>query len=476
MAKKANRRVRSPRASKPRGASTRRGRTARARVDPAERKVRNRTFLFLGLLAAVNAYVFFGRGDAAWADLSAIRPAAIGARAGAGNPLGAHADPPRRACSGDPTRIFAGLHGLLHQSAELDGAFAPALARLGIDPAQIAAIEAAIRPTLDLGLVAGTGAPLRIARDRHGLVHALELEIAEGQLLQACRAGDALDVRTLHHPATTDLATVELVLGPAADLLAAIAAAGEAPELADRLADALAHDLDLQTELHPGDRLRVVVEKRLLGERFHRYGAVLGLRYQGAAGAITAIRTRDPRGELALYTPDGLPLARALRRTPIGFHALPADARGHLAPTTEVVAGRLGAMYRRPEGAPVVALADGVVRRAGVHGDAGLVVELLHPGDLIVRYSHLSQVVGDLEPATTVRAGQLVGLAGHSGRAASDRVRVEMWREEGGAEVFVDPLHIHSGDARPERRGEPLRGDALARFERDTAPLRRLLR
>lgn len=476
MRKKGNRRVRGDR--KPtRGAAAKRGKaSARQRVDPAERKVRNRTFLFLGLLSLVNAYVFLWRGDINLADLGQPRAAAIGGAAG--TPLGTHADAPRDACTDDPTRIFADLDALIHQEIAVDATFTAALTQLGVDAPQIAAIEAAIRPSLDLGLVAGRGAPLRIASDRHGAVHALELELAEGQLLQACRArGGELRLRTLHHPAAIDVATVDLELGAAADLGAAIKAAGEAPELAARLADVLAHDIDLQTELRAGDRLRVVVEKRLLGDRFHRYGEVLGLRYAGAAGKLTAIRYQPERGVVAYYTPEGLPLARALRRSPLAYHAIAADARGLLDPTIEVVTGRLGAMYRRPEGAPVVALADGVVRRAEPIGDAGLSLEIVHPGGLVVRYSHLARLVGAHAPATTVRAGELVGLAGHTGKTAGDRLRVEIWREQDGAEAFLDPLMIRAlGDGRPERVGDPLGGAALARFEQDSAVLRRALR
>ncbi|MBK8263036.1 MAG: M23 family metallopeptidase [Nannocystis sp.] len=466
MSKKGNRRM--P-AGKPR-ARTRSKRAPRVKVDPAERKIRNRTALFLGLLMAVNAYVFLGR-DIGLDALGVPRAAVIGGAAGA--TLGTYADPPARSCTADPARIFAGLDRLLFQQTTLEGrAFAEALALLGVRSDEIDALAAAIRPSLDLGLIAERGAPVRVASDRHGAVHALELEIAEGQLLQACRSGGGFQIRTLHHAAALDVATIEIEIGRDADLLAAIAAAGESPELAQVIAEALAYELDLQTELRAGDQLRLVVEKRLIGDAFHRYGDVLGIRYRGDAGKHTALRYGG-----AYYTPEGQPVARALRRTPLAYHPLPTEARGLLSPTLEVISGRPGAMYRRPEGAPVIALADGVIRSAQADGDAGLTLEIVHHGGLVTRYSHLSRLLASPSPGVAVRSGQLVALAGHSGKTAGDRVRLELWSEEDGEVKQLDPLILQAnGDARPQRLGVALEGPALSRFQSDTAALRRTLR
>lgn len=198
----------------------------------------------------------------------------------------------------------------------------------------------------------------------------------------------------------------------------------------------------------------------------------MGIRYRGDAGKHTALRYGG-----AYYTPEGQPVARALRRTPLAYHPLPTEARGLLSPTLEVISGRPGAMYRRPEGAPVIALADGVIRSAQGDGDAGLTLEIVHHGGLVTRYSHLSRLLASPSPGVAVRSGQLVALAGHSGKTAGDRVRLELWSEEDGEVKQLDPLILHAnGDARPQRLGVALEGPALSRFQSDTAALRRTLR
>lgn len=453
-------------------------------LDPHERKVRNRTVLLLTLLALVNAYVFVWREGSSVLGLGTPKVAAIGSGVGdedgTSGPLGSHADPPERACGGDAVRIFEGLHDQIFQQSALGSGrtLRLLLLELGVAGPEIDAVEAAIRPSLDLGLVAGTGAPVRVAMDRRGGVQALEIELAEGHLVQACRADGGLQVRTIQHPPVSDVAVVRLELGADADLVRAVVEAGERPELADAIAEALAFDVDLVTEAHPRDRIELLIEKRSLGKNFHRYGALLAVRFRGAAGRFTYFRHQPEGSKLAAYyDPEGRPQRRTLLRSPLRFHANAPEARAMMPPSIEVVAGRAGALYRRPEGAPVVALGDGVVRLAEETGDAGVVVELELPGGVVARHAHLLRTLGDLRPGVKVRQGQLIGLAGHSGKTATDRVRLELRHEQGGEVTMLDPLLIARGDeGRPPIVGAPLRDRQLERFKAETAPWSRALR
>lgn len=484
-----------PRTRNRRMSEEQRRQAARSYVDPVERKTRNRTVLLLAVLALVNAYVFVWHKGTSVLELGTPRATAIvGDDERNHGPLGAFAEPPESACGGDPVRVFEGLHDQIHQTTNLDKGrtLRLGLLELGVAAPEIDALEAALRPTIDLGLVAGTGAPVRLASDRHGTILALEIEQSEGRLLQACRqtpkagprregepAGpaDGFTVRAIQHPPVSDVVAVHLELGEGADLRAAVVEAGERPELADRIAAALAFDVDLVADARPRDRVDVVIERRFLGKQFHRYGSLLALRFRGEAGRFLAFRYQTGGGQAGYFDAEGQPIRRSLLRTPLAFHALPAGARAMMPPSVEVVAGRAGALYRRPEGAPVVALGDGVVRVAGGQGDAGLVVEIAFEDGTLGRYAHLSRILGDLRPGQPVRQGQLIGLAGHSGKTASDRVRLELWREDQGEPVMLDPLVLAAGgDRRPAIVGKPLQKPALERFKIEIAPWQKALR
>ena len=59
-------------------------------------------------------------------------------------------------------------------------------------------------------------------------------------------------------------------------------------------------------------------------------------------------------------------------------------------PVLREVRAHLGVDYRAPAGAPVVAVADGVVVSAGVSGGAGRMVHLRHANGFETEYLHLS--------------------------------------------------------------------------------------
>lgn len=457
-----------------------RGPARRAPVDPMDRKVRNRTILLLTVLAMVNAYVFMWREGSSLLDLTP-KPAVINSGDDSSSgALGSLADARPDACTGDPVRILEGLQDQVQQTAVLSPGrtLRLALIDLGITAADIDALEAAIRPSFDLGLLTGSNAPVRLAADRHGGLQAIELELAEGRLIQACKDRGGFHVRSLQHPPLSDIAAVRIELGQDADLVRAVTDTGERPELAAMIAEVLAFDVDLTAEARPQDKIEVLVERRSLGQQFHRYGTLVAVRFRGAAGRYTYYR-HQPQGQrnAAWYDPDGKPQRRALLRSPVGFHHVAPESRAMMPPSVEIVAGRAGALYRRPEGAPVVALADATVRAVDEHESAGRVVELELADGTIARYAHLLRTVGELRPGTKLHQGQLLGLAGHTGKTATDRVRLELLREQDGVTTVLDPLiTAASGDRRPPTVGAALEDSALERFKAEVVPWQRALR
>ncbi len=448
----------------------------KAGAPPAERKARNRTVVVMVLLGLLNAYVFLWRAEGSLDDFGDLPVTAMAGRSGA---LPAYAEPPEAACTGHAVRIFEGLEGLLRVDTDLTGGrtLRLALLEIGVRSVDIDRVEVAVRERVDLGLLARTGAPVRLALDRHGGVHALEVELAEGHLLQACRNPGGFVVRNIQHPLRTDVVVLGTELGRDSDLTAALTALDEAPELAPLVAKALSHDLDFLNEARPGDRLQVMVEKRWLGRTFHRYGDVLAVRYLGTAARVAYYRYKPEGMDAALFDRDGESRQRTLLRSPVAFVPVTREVRALLEPKIEMVEGLMGAMYRLPQGAPIVSLAQGKVRQVGSAGEAGTVVEVEMADGLVARYAHLLRAVGELEVGDSVLQGQLIGLAGHTGQTPNDRLRLELWRENNGARSPVDPLMLTAkGETRPPRVGVRVQKEALDGFREDLRPWARALR
>lgn len=90
-----------------------------------------------------------------------------------------------------------------------------------------------------------------------------------------------------------------------------------------------------------------------------------------------------------------------------------------------------------PWGAPIHAVADGLVTYAGWRGGYGNYVKLEHGGDLATGYGHMSRFA--VAPGTRVQAGQVIGYVGATGLATGPHVHYEVFRDG----ASVDPMSVH---------------------------------
>ncbi len=86
-----------------------------------------------------------------------------------------------------------------------------------------------------------------------------------------------------------------------------------------------------------------------------------------------------------------------------------------------------------PEGTPILAVKGGVVRRAGVAGGYGNLVEIDHGDGVSTRYAHQAEL--RVEPGQRVEAGEVIGTVGSTGRSTGPHLHLEV-RVDGEA---VDP-------------------------------------
>lgn len=76
-----------------------------------------------------------------------------------------------------------------------------------------------------------------------------------------------------------------------------------------------------------------------------------------------------------------------------------------------------GTDYGAPKGTPVYAAYRGVVGWAGPHGTHGTWVSIAHPDGVETGYAHLSRIAPGLRSGDVVRAHQLIGYVGSTGRS-----------------------------------------------------------
>ena len=85
-----------------------------------------------------------------------------------------------------------------------------------------------------------------------------------------------------------------------------------------------------------------------------------------------------------------------------------------------------GLDFRASYGTPILAVADGVVARAGRAGGYGNQVRLNHANGLATSYSHMSRIA--VAPGSRVRQGQVIGYVGSTGLSTGPHLHFETYR------------------------------------------------
>jgi len=219
-------------------------------------------------------------------------------------------------------------------------------------------------------------------------------------------------------------------------LFASMERLGEAPALTARLVNLFEWDFDFAADSLPGDRFRLLVEKRYVGDVFLGYGDVLIAQYSTVERSLlTSVAFDDTAGRREYYDASGRSVKKMFLRAPLDFTRVTSGfshARFH--PVLGGYRPHLAVDYGAPIGTPVRAVADGVVTRAGWNGGYGISISLRHGRGYETMYNHLSKI--DVRPGERVRQRQVIGRVGSTGLSTAPHLDYRV--RKGG--VLVNPL------------------------------------
>ncbi len=219
-------------------------------------------------------------------------------------------------------------------------------------------------------------------------------------------------------------------------LFASIERLGETAALTARLVSLFEWDFDFAADSLPGDRFRLLVEKRYVGETLLGYGDILIAQYSSAGHSLlTSVAFEDAAGRRDYYDAAGRSVRKMFLRAPLDFTRITSGfshARRH--PILGGLRPHLAVDYGAPTGTPVRAVADGTVTRAGWHGGNGLTVTLRHARGYETMYNHLSKI--DVRRGERVRQRQVIGKVGSTGLSTGPHLDYRVRK----AGVFVNPL------------------------------------
>jgi murein DD-endopeptidase MepM/ murein hydrolase activator NlpD len=268
-------------------------------------------------------------------------------------------------------------------------------------------------------------------------LHALELEIAPGQIVRAVEKGDTFVGESVNLPVTHKRYTGAFVV--VTDLAAAISGAGFDASLIEPLDEALGtrHDVPAPTR---GSTFRVIADATMVAGHFDRWDDLVAVEYQPRKdlAPIRLYHLREQKHH-GFFDAKGHQPVNAKFRMPLAFPRVTSrfnPRRRH--PILKVIMPHNGCDFAAPPGTPVYSIGAGVVLFRGDAGPSGNLISIAHDGGIESGYAHLSRFAPGIVAGTHVEARTLIGYVGTTGRSTGPHLHLSVRRHG----VFVDPLSL----------------------------------
>ncbi len=245
------------------------------------------------------------------------------------------------------------------------------------------------------------------------------------------------------------------------NLFNAVESLGESAELAIRLAEIFAWDVDFIREVREGDSFKLIVEKRYRKGEFAGYGDILAAQFTNKGQTFQAFLYEQDKGRCEYYTAQGQAVRKTFLKAPLNFTRISSGYSLHRRhPILNVVRPHRGIDYAAPSGTPIKSVADGVVIKRTYDKHAGNYVKIRHRNGYITIYNHMTRFASGIGRGVEVKQGDVIGYVGSTGLATGPHLDYRV-KKNG---EYINPLKIKSKPV------EPLPKEELPRFKEKIQP------
>lgn len=206
-----------------------------------------------------------------------------------------------------------------------------------------------------------------------------------------------------------------------------------------QIADIFGWDVDFSHDLRKGDRFTVVYEELLHEGKLIKQGDILAAEFVNQGQVHRAVRFISPDGRAQYFTPEGMSMRKAFRRSPVKFGRVSSRfnlKRRH--PILHKLRAHKGVDYAASRGTPIMATGDGRVDFKGTKGGYGKTLVLRHGQSYTTLYAHVQKFARGIRVGKSVRQGEVIAYVGSSGLATGPHVHYE-FRVAG---RHKDPLRV----------------------------------
>ena len=216
----------------------------------------------------------------------------------------------------------------------------------------------------------------------------------------------------------------------------AVADAGEKPQIAEKVMQIFGSVIDFAKDLHEGDKLLLLIERRFRDEKYVGYGRILACEFHVKHRTFYAYLFNDSGGRPQYYNEFGQSLRQAFFKAPLSIIRVTSKFRhSRLHPIFGDARPHLGVDYAAPTGTPVRSVADGVVEKCGWAGGFGKQVIVKHSGGIESWYSHLSSYGIGIKDGDVIEQGKIIGYVGTTGHATGPHLDFRFKK----GDVFINP-------------------------------------
>jgi murein DD-endopeptidase MepM/ murein hydrolase activator NlpD len=336
-----------------------------------------------------------------------------------------------------------------------------ALVRSGVDRGDAAGMISALRASVNMKRLK-PGERVTVARETEGGPAEITWWRSASERYELRLEDRQWTARVVRIPVETRVVALSGQLQDS--LFASMDRLGESAALTAKLVTLFEWDFDFAADSLPGDRFRLLVEKRYAGDSFVGYGKILIAQY-GSVGhaALTSVAFESADGQTAYYDRSGRSVKKMFLRAPLDFTRITSGfshARHH--PILGGLQPHLAVDYGAPVGTPVRAVADGLVEAAGWNGGYGLSITVRHARGYSTMYNHLSRI--EIHRGERVRQREVIGRVGSTGLSTGPHLDYRVSRNG----AFVNPLNekFIPGAPVPPHRHELFQTRVAALLER----------
>ena len=287
------------------------------------------------------------------------------------------------------------------------------------------------------------GQPYKIILTGNTLV-GFEYEIDNEDRLIAHKEADGFSITRAPIEYDVSLDVVSATIS--SSLFEAVRKAGEKTELAWKLSDIFAWDIDFIRDIQPGDQFKVLVEKRYQNKKLSGYGQIKAAFFTNNGTLFKAFLYKDLNEIYGYYDENGKSLQKAFLKAPLAFSRISSKfTKKRFHPIFKEYRPHPGVDYAAPKGTPIKTVGDGVVTGMGYNKGMGNYVNIRHSNGYTTGYNHMCKFARGMKKNKRLLQGDVIGYVGMTGYATGPHLDFRM-RKNG---KLLDPLKYKSPSSNP---------------------------